>query len=69
MIVAGQWTRISADWAKEAIEKVKNVRSVLDYLAVGSEIKVLAVAETDYTRFSCPLAGEIVAGVYPGEDL
>lgn len=69
VIVAGQWTRKSADWAKEAIEKVKNVRSVLDYLAVGSEIKVLAAAETDYTRFTCPMAGEIVAGVYPGEDL
>ena len=69
VIVAGQWTRKSADWAKEAIEKVKNVRSVLDYLAVGSEIKVLAAAETDYTRFTCPMAGEIMAGVYPGEDL
>ena len=45
------------------------MRSVLDYLAVGSEIKVLAAAETDYTRFTCPMAGEIMAGVYPGEDL
>ena len=69
VIVAGQWTKKSADWAREAIEKVKNVRSVLDYLAVGSEIRVLAAAETDYTRFTCPMAGEIMAGVYPGEDL
>ena len=63
--LTGELTEAKAAWAKTAIEGTKNVRSILDGIASGTEGTILVSGSTEALRFYFPLAGELLAGEYP----
>ncbi len=59
MTVTGDWTREKREWATMAISTAKNVRSVLDNIAVGSKCDILIAAQAGMVaKVLYPLAGE-----------
>ena len=68
--VGGEWTPKTEAWAREAAERVKSVRSVLDDLRIGCRC-LLAIQATGEVkdRFRYPCAGELWAGEYPTENI
>lgn len=68
--VGGEWTPETEAWTVEAVNRVKNVRSVLDDLRIGCRcsIGILATGEIK-DRFRFPCAGELYAGEYPTENI
>ena len=67
LIVDGTWTPENEAWARKAIERAKNVRSVLDSLRIGSRCNIGIMAEgAVLARFAYPLTGaENWAGRWP----
>ncbi len=68
--VDGEWTPENEVWARKAIEQAKNVRSVLDALAIGSKSFIGLTAEGEVLgRFAYPLTGPSnYAGRWPQEN-
>ena len=68
--VDGEWTPENEAWARKAIDKAKNVRSVLDALAIGSKSFIGMMAEGQVLgRFTYPLTGPSnYAGRWPQEN-
>lgn len=70
LTVDGTWTPENEAWATKAIERAKNVRSVLDDLRIGCRASIAMVATGEIKeRFRYPSAGELVAGEYPAENI
>lgn len=68
--VAGEWTPENEAWARRAVERAKNVRSVLDEMRIGCRASLAILATGDIKdRFRFPSAGEITAGEYPTENV
>lgn len=68
--VSGEWTPENEAWARKAIERAKNVRSVLDGLRIGCRVSMgLSAVGEIKERFRFPCAGELVAGEYPTENI
>lgn len=66
--VGGEWTDAKERWAKRAIEATKNVRSVLDDLAVGGSITVTVAGETKWWRMIYEMTtGDTLTGTLPQE--
>lgn len=64
--VSGEWTDKKELWAKHAIERTKNVRSVLDDLAIGSSVPIYLTGETWWKRFPYEMTDEYSrAGMRP----
>ncbi len=70
VIVEGEWTPYNEAWARKAIDKAKNVRSVLDSLDIGCRTFIGITAECEMlARFAYPLTGpENYAGRWPQEN-
>ena len=68
--VSGEWTPENEAWARKAIERAKNARSVLDNLRIGcrASIAMIATGEVE-SRIRYPSAGELRAGEYPTENI
>ena len=71
VMVDGEWNPENEAWARKAIDKAKNVRSVLDALAIGSRSYIGIMAEGAVAgRFAYPLTGaENWAGRWPQDNL
>ena len=68
--VGGEWTPETEAWATEAINRVKNVRSVLDDFRIGCRCNFAIYATGEIKeRFRYPCAGELYAGEYPTENI
>ena len=68
--VGGEWTPENEAWARKAIERAKNVRSVLDDMRIGCRAYFAIEATGDIKeRFRYPSAGELWAGEYPTENI
>lgn len=66
--VSGKWTDRNEAWAISAVDKAKNVRSILDDIAVGSTGRLLIGTETQYRRFPYGMTGtERMTGTRPTE--
>lgn len=70
VMVDGEWNPENEAWARKAIDKAKNVRSVLDALAIGSKSYLALTAEGEVlSKFAYPLTGaENWAGRWPQEN-
>lgn len=70
VIVDGEWNQANEAWARKAIEKAKNVRSVLDSLMIGSRSYIAMAAEGQVlSKFAYPLTGaDNYAGRWPQEN-
>lgn len=56
VIVDGEWNPSNEEWARKAIERAKNVRSVLDSLRAGCHCSIAIMAEPGtWTKFSYPM--------------
>lgn len=66
----GEWTPENEAWTRRAVERAKNVRSILDDLRIGGKA-LLAITATGEIkgRFRFPSAGELEAGEYPTENI
>ena len=68
--IDGVWTPETEAWATEAVERVKNVRSVLDDLRIGCRCSIGIIATCGVlSRIKYPFAGELKAGEYPTENI
>lgn len=66
VIVSGEWTEEKELWARKAIEASKNVRSVLDELAVGAYGRITVRGKgVEAGRIVFPLCGEWLCGAWP----
>lgn len=64
--LTGELTGAKAAWAKTAIEGTKNVRSILDGIASGTEGVIVVSGEARAQAFFSPLASDnTLAGLYP----
>lgn len=64
LTVEGTWTPENESWTKKAVEKAKNVRSVLDGVRIGCSVKLAMMAEgTVLAKFGYPMTG---GGMYAG---
>ena len=68
--VSGEWNDANETWLRRAIEASKNVRSVLDNIAIGSGTTIKVHAEGGLLgRFAYnATSGEILAGTIPQEN-
>ena len=67
--VSGEWTDRNEAWAISAVDKAKNVRSILDDIAVGSTGRLMIGVETQYRRFPYGMTGtERMTGTRPTEN-
>lgn len=68
--VSGEWNDANETWLRRAIEASKNVRSVLDNIALGSGTTIKVHAEGGLLgRFAYnATSGEILAGTIPQEN-
>lgn len=71
VIVDGEWNPANEAWARRAIDKAKNVRSVLDALAIGCRSYIGIMAEGEVAaKFTYPLTGPSnYAGRWPQENI
>ena len=69
--VSGEWNDANEAWLRRAIEASKNVRSVLDDIALGSGTTIIVSGEGgELARFCPPLTGDgLYAGTYPEESI
>ena len=69
--VDGEWNPANEAWARKAIDKAKNVRSVLDNLAIGSRSYLALTGEcVMLAKFAYPLTGPSnYAGRWPQENI
>lgn len=68
--VGGEWTPDTEDWATEAVNRVKSLRSILDDMRIGCRASIAITATGDMLyRFRYPHADEIAAGEYPIENM
>jgi P2-related tail formation protein len=66
VIVSGEWTEEKVSWARKAIEASKNVRSVLDELAVGANGRITVSGKgVEVGRIVFPLCGDWLCGAWP----
>ena len=70
VLVEGVWNPNNEAWARKAIDKAKNVRSVLDSLAIGCKSYLALMAEGQVlAKFAYPLTGPSnYAGRWPQEN-
>ena len=68
--VEGIWSPANEAWARKAIDKAKNARSVLDNLAIGCKSYIAMTAEVEApVKFAYPLTGPANwAGRWPQEN-
>lgn len=70
LTLTGEWTGEKEAWARRAIERAKNVRSVMDTLAAGAGATVKVRGEIDGVfRVPYPMTGTLEAGTWPQENL
>ena len=71
VMVEGEWNPENEAWARKAIDKAKNVRSVLDALSIGCQSYIALTAEiVAVARFNYPLTGPTqYAGTWPQENI
>lgn len=56
-------------WAQNAVEQIKNVRSVLDTIRLNISARIGVQADTEAYSFWVPAAGgNLLAGMYPGDN-
>ena len=69
--VSGEWNDANEAWLRRAIEASKNVRSVLDDIALGSGTTIIVSGEGGVmARYSPPLTGDgLYAGTCPEESI
>lgn len=69
--VSGEWNDANEAWLRRAIEASKNVRSVLDDIALGSGTTIIVSGEGGVlARYGPPLTGDgLYAGTYPEESI
>ncbi len=69
--VEGELTTEKEAWVKKAIETAKNVRSVLDDIAIGSGTTIIVSGEGGVlARYSPPMTGDgLYAGTYPEDSI
>ena len=69
--VSGEWNDANEAWLRRAIASSKNVRSVLDDIALGSGTTIIVSGEGgELARFCPPLTGDgLYAGTYPEESI
>lgn len=69
--VDGIWTPENEAWARKAIDTAKNVRSVLDSLAIGSRSYIALTAEGEVlARFYYPMTGgDFYTGTWPNDNI
>lgn len=69
--VSGEWNDANEAWLRRAIASSKNVRSVLDDIALGSGTTIIVSGEgEELARFGPPLTGDgLYAGTYPEESI
>lgn len=69
--VSGKWNDANEAWLRRAIEASKNVRSVLDDIALGSGTTIIVSGEGGVlARYGPPLTGDgLYAGTYPEESI
>lgn len=66
----GEWTEEKEKWARKAIESTKNVRSVLDSLAAGSDGEILVGVSVSWKRFYYSYSGpDSKTGITPFDAL
>lgn len=66
--VGGEWTPKNEAWARKAIDRAKNVRSVLDGLRPGCRVIIGFTGSGEIGwRYRYPEAGELTAGEWPDE--
>lgn len=64
--VSGAWDAKGDTWTRKVVDAVKNLRSTMDELSVGSTAKIEVQAASEVTaliRF--PLCGEMLCGQWP----
>lgn len=71
VFVEGVWNPANEAWARKAIDRSKNVRSVLDNLAIGCRSYLALTAEVVLVKkFPYPLTGPTqYAGTWPQENI
>jgi P2-related tail formation protein len=69
--VSGEWNDANEAWLRRTIAESKNVRSVLDDIALGSGTTIIVSGEGDVlARYGPPLTGDgLYAGTYPEESI
>lgn len=69
--VGGEWTENKEAWARRAIADTKNVRSVLDDLAIGGQCNIVVRGQAGlYGRIYYPMTGPgLKAGTHPQVNL
>lgn len=68
--VGGEWTPHTEQWTRDAVDRVKSIRSVLDDLRIGCQCRFAIEATGEIKdRFRFPCAGELWAGEYPIENV
>lgn len=66
--VDGEWTDAKEQWAKRAVADIKNVRSVLDDISVGSSEMIKIIGQTQWWRVHYEMTtGDTLAGTKPQE--
>lgn len=67
--VSGEWNDANEAWMRRAIASAKNVRSVLDDIAVGSGTVITVQGEgNQLARFPYPMTDAQPTGIYPQEN-
>lgn len=68
---SGRWNDENEAWIRKAVEACKNVRSVLDDIALGSGTTILLHGEGgEIARFGPAMTGEdLLAGTFPVENM
>lgn len=61
----GEWTNENEKWARNAIARIKNVRSLLDDLTPGSHADIYVRGETFYIKFPYLMADGSPTGTTP----
>ena len=69
LTLTGEWTGEKEAWARRAIERAKNVRSVMDTLAFGAGVTIKVGGELDgIFRVPYSMTGTLEAGTWPQEN-
>jgi hypothetical protein len=69
IFVEGGWNPSTEAWTKNAVERAKNTRSVLDNIAIGCISYIGMSAEGFYKKFPYPFANQYKAGEKPIENI
>lgn len=69
IFVEGTWNPATEAWTINAVNKAKNVRSILDDIAIGCNSQIGLTAEGYYKKFPYPLTSQYKAGEKPVENI